>query len=118
MKLILSFIWNMFVFLWTSWFMFFLVLWYGKLPKVSYYHLYKPGKLTIPEGKEMFDINYQSKSFPYYKKPNEIVNIICEDERLRSLSFRIINKKGEEIGEQGIRSVIEDILKENNINIY
>lgn len=113
MKRILLALWNIFLFVILTVFHFLpLVIWYGKLPKVSMYHCFHHQPDTFNEMYE--DIYAQTRLCP---DPKEITVVqlkdkLFNDPRIRELTFPIIDHTGKKYGTMGLMGIIEEKLQE------
>ena len=113
MKQILQFITNILLYLFFSYYNFILLLWYGKLPKVSIYHDLK-GWYSLHEF--FNDELAQSRKFPSPMSKSDKQKII--QELLENPNYRkhlletvpIKNELGEDIGTQSLYTLLSDSL--------
>lgn len=117
MKRIIQAVWNIFVSIWSSITLIVFTCWYGKLPKVSLYHIYEPEHI-----KDIFVPYWQSRNFKENKVDEGSVwaftQYLKQDKRLTNLSFKLFDEEGQLYGEASFGSYINDkvnqFLKENN----
>lgn len=117
MKNLLQLLLNIYSWFHISFSSFFGILWYGKLPKVSFYHWTKNGSLY--ETKNIYnDINCQVKRIEdvptniKHRIIDEYIDELFENERFKANMMEILipefNGK-EVIGTTGIYSVLEEV---------
>ena len=117
MKRIIQALWNILVCIWGSITLIIFTIWYGKLPKVSIYHMWESEKSF----KDIFDPYWQSRNFKENKVDEGSVwmfkQYLLQDKRLTNLSFKLYDEEGDHYGEASFGSYINDkvdqFLKEN-----
>lgn len=90
---------------------FFLILWYGKLPKVSTYHRVKK---DYPLNEIFNDELAQSKQNKYLDKQDilDVIYEICKDCDELPNNIPIRDNKGKVYGSQGLYSYLENLIKQ------
>ena len=120
MKNFLKLILNIIIFIFESLMMFFEVLWYGKLPKVSVYHRFKHSSLF--ERSEVYN-NVNSQVFSEKCVPTHIKQRIIEkyitdlynnqdfQTNIRNISIPLFDGK-EVVGETTVYNIFEKVKNE------
>ena len=102
-----------------------MLLWHGKLIKVSPYHVYNPKKRS-PEGKEYMDEFFQRDIYPVSVKKkkevaDEILNQLLNHPHFSlyfsELEMPIYDKKFERYGTQTVESVLDDMFNDISENL-
>lgn len=119
MKAILEYLMNLFLFLIGTWYQFIPLLWYGKLPKVSIYHMWK-----LPEEwyKIFNDKTYQGSELKFVSKEAkktiiyEYIELLYKNEAFKeyiaALAIPMFNGK-EVYGHGNVNSeIFRPVLKE------
>lgn len=102
-----------------------MLIWYGKLIKVSPYHCYNT-KLKQPNGKDYMNEFFQRDIYPVsVEKKKEVANEILLklinhphfSLYFSELEMPIYNKKFEKYGTQTVESVLEDMFNDISENL-
>lgn len=108
MKTILQFIINILLFtLYIAWSIIPMILWYGKLPKVSPYHYFQ-GSFDI------IDI-FNNKTIQSRMSPDELANkraiddFLYNNAKILDYNVSILNEKGKEIGTTSLYTTLRQI---------
>lgn len=111
MKMILEFIVNIFIYILYFYHNLLLMLWYGKLPKVSAYHQWKGGDYNP---KDVFnDKLIQSRNNPAHKRAKDFLNYLADNRKnidVINLDVSIYDGQ-KKIGTQTLYSYLLDELK-------
>ena len=122
MKLVLQYIWNIFLFtLYYGFLLIHQILWHGKLPKVSPYHFYKKDDASYTASETFNDENVQGdryhnkerfKSLYGHQLLHKLYNH-KETKRYMMMDVPIYDDQGKEIGKKTLWSLFSDVAQED-----